>query len=783
MNYLEKMDHFWREPHLVKEKNVAFQNSFDYSIFNLVYRFLDSSSNGPSFIEVPSKELGSVDFSKNYENFCSAVLTAAVVFALEPKRAQVLPNEEVILGDYYFSSRGKVMKVVDKNRGKEVSAIGQMGSPSYTVPLRTIKLLQEFGYNSENGQTFMDEYLDWLKNSMKIDPVNVFISTYKILIVSHELIERTEISRIIPHCTIKENGSLNYSSPVPPFIYFARDHATPKVKELVQQKFFDAVIMLGDSKISSSDVWSLANNYFKKAIYIGKNSPYALDAYNDLELSRRHYSFSLNEMHQYYGVREQILFEQKTIKNAELDDLIQAFFGKLEKVDPELKFDLSLFKDLTARISESQKDWFLDFFDQKIITEGNYELDYSELKEKFQDILEFLERKGNASKIEAFKEINHQAGRKTEVIAVVLNKFEIENLAAQLEISESKILTVKNFGRKLRARDTGILESGRNKIFIFFSLPYVYDGSIIHVLDRFNVTGRRVFLTFSKKDPRFSKIFDGRNSFNRSKLQNPVREEISRIPFDGQGIFDEIDQRVALSSISDLMSDEYANFSFRRRTQQRQYYNVQIQGYDGNFYLAGKVVDADEVELVDLSEINVRDRIIFYRHHSDSFDKIWEMMYPGFSEDIQKYSEIMKEIIKTILSYYKNKVDKLYQKLQSLGLKTSKNSIKRLANDDDNTLFPRLDTLWVLKSFCEQTEDFKNHLFVKEFQMILKAKKGVELKKKLGNRLSNSLLDKYCGFEIEDFELDKLFKENPDLLASSLASSIILGEIKNIKKI
>jgi hypothetical protein len=785
MTYLVKMQETWQVSSLVQEKGVSFDNPFDYAIFNLVYRFLNSFSDGPSFIEVPSKELGSENFSKNYENFCSAVLTAAVEFALEPSRVEeILPKEEINLDDYYLNPRGKVMLMVAQNRARDVSTIGTRDNSIVSVRpnFKSVKLLKEYGYNGLNGQRTVKKYIDWLKSSGKIDSEAIFTSKYKILIVSHAEIEASTLSKVIPYCSIKEDGSLNYSSPIPPFIYFARDHSTPKVHELVQKKLFDAIIMLGDKKISSSDVWSFANNYFKKAIYIGKNSPYVLDAYVDSELSRRHYSFALSEMHQYYGLKHKIQFDQRTFANDELDNLIGGFFEKLNQVDANLRFDLSLFKDLTAKISDPQKEWFLDYFDQKIITEGDYEIDYSELKEKFQDILDFLEKEGNTEKLSAFNETRNQAGKKEEVFAVVHNKFEIENLSDQLQIPESSILPLKNFGRKLRAKKNNILESRKEKIFVFLSLPYGYEGSILQALDSFNVIGERVFLTSTTKNPRITKLINARNLSNKLKMQNPVREEITGIPFEDDGIFEEIDQVGVLTSIDDLELNEYVNFAIKPKTYQRQYYNVQLLGHDESYYIAGKVVDANEIELIDLSEVKGGDSIIFYRHHAPSFETIWELIYPGFSDDILKYSEIMRDIVKRILNYQKNDFDRLFKKLQSLGLKTSFNSIKRLGNDEVTTLFPRLDTLKALKFFCEQTEEFKNHPFVKEFQKILKAKKGVELKKKLGNRLSNSLLDSYCGFEVEDVELSKLFKDNPQLLAASLESCIVLGEVKSIKK-
>lgn len=784
MNYLEQFKKYYEGIVIKSGQSAQFKNSFDIAIYFLVFKFLASDSKGPCYIEVPIKELGAKDHLINYRNFLSSIFQAVAEFSLSKKHRKVLQKEIIREGDFFVDLNGKLKTMIAENRVKVFSEIGTKDNSSIIVRpgYDAIKVLNDFNYNGLNGQRSVTNFFKWIKENKNLFDNQVIGTNYKILILSHLEIEKSEFNKAIPYCTIKDSGELEYSSPIPPIFFLVRDHTNEKAKELVRSKFFNAIIMAGDKKISSLDEWAITNNYFEKIIYIGSQSPYSKDAFTDLELSYRYFTFSTNEIHHYYGIRKHITFEKLFFSNVDLGGFIQDFYIELQNLDPNLRFDLSRFYDLTSKISENQFIWFLDYFDQKIAINGNYEIDYSILKSKYEIVLSYFQSGGNSEKIKAFEALRGEYTKKgLKIIPVVLNKHEVSDLANQLNVDQSKILTLENFGRKLRSSKSNILESSKNLIFIFFSIPKSYSGSLLMALDLYSVPGKRIFLT-TVNDPRINKVLQERNSFNRIRLENPVREEITRVVFQPDGIFEEVDSISLIESIEDLDLNDYINFVPKSKEYKREFYNVQLSNFKEHFELAGKVVDAEEVELIDLSEVKAGDQIIFYQHNSEVFEKIWELKYPGFSEDIQKYSEIMRDLMSNLIIYYDNNFEKLHKDLISSGLKTSMNSIKRLVKDDDDTLFPRLDTLKAIKISCEQIGDFKTHPFIKEFQMILKAKKGVELRKQLGNRLSNCLLDKFCGFEIEDYEMNKLFKDNPEILKLGLEKSITVGEILNIKK-
>lgn len=785
MNYLEQCKKYFERLVIQTEQSLQFDNSFDIAIYFLVFKFLASDSKGPCYIEVPVKELGAKNHLLNYRNFLSSIFHAVSEFTLSGLHSKILQKEKIEVGDFFIDSNGNLKTMIAENQVKVFSEIKTKDNSVYTVKpgYEAIKVLNEFNYNRDNGQRSVNNFINWIKENKKLCDNQVIGTNYKILILSHLEIEKSVFNKAIPYCTIKDNGELEYSSPIPPIFFLARDHTNIKARELVRSKFFNAIIMAGDKKISSLDEWAITNNYFEKIIYIGSKSPYSKDAYFDLELSYRYFTFSTNEIHHYYGIKKNITFERENFSIEGLGNLIQDFYNELKNLDPNLRFDLSRFYDLTSEISETQFHWFLDYFDQKIAINGNYEIDYSLLKKKYESILTYFKMGGNSEKIKAFEALRGKyTTKRSEIIPVVLNKHEVSNLANQLNINQSKILTIENFGRKLRNSKSEILESSKDLIFIFFSIPTAYSNSLINALDLYSVPGKRIFLTTGIYDQRIIKVLQERNNFNRIRLENPVREEITHIVFQPDGIFEEVDSISVIESIEDLELNDYINFVPKSKGYQREFYNVQLSSFKEHFELAGKVVDAEQVELVDLSEVEAGNQIIFYQHNSDVFEKIWELRYPGFSEDIQKYSEIMRDLVSKLIIYYDNNSEKLHKELKSSGLKTSMNSTKRLVKDDDHTLFPRLDTLKAIKISCEEIGEFKTHPFIKEFQMILKAKKGVELRKHLGNRLSNCLLDKFCGFEIEDYELNKLFKDNPEILKLSLEKSIIVGEILNIKK-
>lgn len=341
---------------------IKFENRFEEIVFCLIQNIMQHQPDGSYHIEIPMRELGFEDYAKNYASFCGSIEFSASKHVYELNKENNTLSE--IVNSEYFYDRNRIyirrgeykIPFNDFGNRNEYNTKIPIGNSNYPKLLPPIL----FQYNGQNGLTKINEYFEWVK-LFDHEPVLLNKINRKVLIISHSEIEKSVWYNKIPNCKISNEYNEVYSSPIEPLIYLAREECI-KITELVENRNFETIIFIGDSKFYEGGIWSERHNYFKKKIYLGFQKP---------QTSKTFYSFSPTEIQSYYNSaisNENYKFEKAVDNNftTELSNFIEVLKTIKEK-GGSFKFSILPLLNRTAPISPEIKEQLIEWFDNRIL--------------------------------------------------------------------------------------------------------------------------------------------------------------------------------------------------------------------------------------------------------------------------------------------------------------------------------------------------------------------------------------------------------------------------------
>jgi len=629
--------------------------------------------------------------------------------------------------------------------------------------------LSDFSYNQQSGRKAIVNYKEWVKEFSNSPRILNGINK-KVLIISHSEIEKSDWAKMIPHCKIDENGNLNYSSPIEPLFYLANDQSDQLLK-MVENETFDSVIFLGDSKFRTDRNWSVRSGKIKKIIYVGYHEPEGIMEY---------YTFSPNEIFDFYGVpAESILLKKEDIEfSQEFNDAIFSFIENVKEIQTkgiDFKFSLQELINRTVPIDEFSKEKMEESFEDYISNSFSFsQEDYLELLlSSYSGILDALS-KGVSQKISLIKRIIRETSDKKmdSLYFIVSQKDEIDYLNTSFGIKKEQIIPFRRFNRKLKS----IINSKKHKNnkknkFVFLAYDNKYND-LIKFMDNYTLLGERIFV--GKVDNRLNSIKKERDKYFIELLSKECREEINGIKFEIPSIKEEevTDSR----TLEDFEFDSDYEFILQRDIKVE---NYQISLENGSIItLNGNVIIEDEIE--DVGDLKVGDEFVYYRNEQILFDKVWHLYQPELANQIDNYSQIWKNTLIDLRGYFKNE-KQLLEELKLFKWKTELPTLRAYLRENCQTQFPRYSSLSSIKKLCESLEEFREDPFVLNYENIRRAQKALSLKVKLGRVVCKSLYESNLGIVSNEDIVKKIIEA--DLFEELREKCLCSGKVLTIKKI
>jgi len=769
MTYTENISNFFK-----KNSRVSFKNDLETSVFYLVDRLLNIEAGNNYFIKVPMKELGPENYAENYSEFCGAIAFAAGVNVYDFNNNNSKP--ELKNGDFICNKKKQILikrpdncalKPSNLNQGIIEDEIVEISRPeNYSRILNS----EKFKYNSLNGQTLIDSYLEWVKIFNEAPRILNDIKR-KILIISQAEIDKSVFTKAIPHCRIDENGNLNYSSPIEPLIYLARDE-NDTIKNLVQNKTFDTVIFIGDSKFKTIGIWSLRHKYFNNRIYIG----FQPKDENSIEF----YCYAPNEIFNFYGVQDEAIQLNKDDIHFS-DELTGAIDGFVEKVKEiqenggNFRFSLLGLINRTAPIASELKEKMEDWFDDYLINNlsNAQEGDFDQLADAYIGILKALEL-GNRNKIDKIADLVSQTKEKNKetLFFIASQKDEIDFLCRNFKIKKENIIMLRTFSSMLRSilNAKNFKNNKRNK-FIFLAYDNTYHD-LLKMMDAFTLLGERRFI--GKKDKRFNAILKDRNKYFDELLAKENRETITGIKYELE-IAHLVTAHEGASTLDDFEYDDEYEFIIQRDSKVENY-QITLEG--GNtITLNGSVFIEDAIE--DVADLKVGDEFMYYQNDQQLFEEAWRSYEPELAIKIEEYSQIWKKTLEKLKIHFNNEIE-LLAKLKEYKWKTELTTLRAYLRESSQTQFPRSGSLTAIKKLCDSIEEFHNDAYLQNYDGIRKAQKALSMKIKLGRIICKALYDNKIGKESQEPIIKKL--KETDLFEQLRINCLRSGVVLAIKK-
>lgn len=779
MDYFDNVNEFFEKgtkgyflDPLKKVNLFSFLNGLENSIFYLVSKILEEDDilvdKKSKFIKVPMRELGAEKYSENYASFCGAIAQAAGLNVYN--RNKVLGKKIInVQGDLTYINK-TICKIINENIARPYN-FGyrnyDVGNAEYQLNDAKPKLLtaNDFSYTKTSGK-LIENYFSWVKEFN--DKPSIFNSLEnKVLIISHSEIDDSKPIKFIPHCRIDDNGEKHYSSPVEPLIYLARDISDGLI-ELVKAKFFDTVIFVGDNKFRTGGIWSNYNDYFKKSIYIG---------FRKQEGTFDYYSFSPPEIYRFYGINpNDIIFEhvEFTFKN-ELLDAFKKFIEKVNEINENggnFKFSLYSLLNRTAPINDVLKEKMLEWFEQYLIDNLNYDndLDYENLTELFANILVQL-KDGNEAKIDCVNKIlKGGIYNKNSLFFIVSQKDEIGIFSKILKLNEQQFIVLNSFNRRLKVIvNSNFFKNIYSNQFIFLSYGKSYH-EILRMMDSFSILGKRIFVGGTS----IKTITNEREKFFNELLADKSREKITSINYEVQNI---IIENVSTTSLDDFEYDDENEFIYQRDAKID---NFRIKLENGeSIVLNGTVVK--ELDIVDIEELKIGDEFTYYQSKQELFDETWRIYEPDLAEIIEEFNQIWIQTLKDLKVKYNDNEDKLYEELRKHNWKTEQTTLRNYLREANLTQFPRVGSLKAIKKLCETLEGFREHTYVKKYDGIRKSQKALSRKVKLGRIVVKALFEQKVGNDITEPFIIKL--QESELFNKLVKECLKTEKVAEINKI
>jgi len=759
-------------------------NSFDYINFYLINDFILSEGKHDLFLGIPEDEyrenffesiLYSVSLIKYFQNYCSQEQEAHIY----EKGDLLLSKNEIYVFSHFVGSKifasKKFPNKSEKNAHWEIERL------KYPV------LLKEFRYQPRVSAELLSGYRNFYKSKLKDQNIE-FLTNFKkkTLIISSK--EISNINPYIPFRYLTKSGNQKHSLPIEVMIEICNDFKTAKKHLLDKGQTFDELIIIGDTKYNKDEDFSeilraKSLGLFKNLILIGSYKPTTAHQFLTWDWTNEEVKIANNE--------SVSTFKNKEIEFPELLELTNELVNKIEEYRLNENINLSdakkfcnFYLKLSLPCNEKTTAIIDDYFNrismhfesdeiEKHFHDADiYEPDKIEAIKK--DLLSYFERYGTVLKERNPKlEYIIEKAKENFQNAVIVDKHfasTIETYFAQNGIDRIKVISERKNSDSNHNLEKWIKDETLNTKARSYFIPYAVN--IEQFKSLMNLKGQVVFLSYSNLDSlRFTRINEYFISEAEAKITNKDRAKFSKVTYHRTELTKEHSfDSLFLSAgkdVKEIVEEEKLLEEYRDEIEYK------IVFTDNTSLVAKSSKAVFLIDGTDQLKISIGDAfegatIRFYRNETpEDFERTLKHFdKDGLLNKISKYSKVWKDALQTLKTHFGGE-SVLLRKHTDKKLKIAPVTFSNYFKADNETHFPRLQTLKVIKEICIESA-FGNLPFVTEYNEVLKYRaKDKEIRQSVGRGLSTDLLD-----WVATGEKSENLKSIPDEILNNIKSSV-----------
>lgn len=768
-------------------------NSFDYINFHLINNFILSESNQDLFIGIPEEEfrenffesiLYSVSLIKYFQNYCG-----------QEEQAYTYEKDDLILTKkdiYKFNSfKGNKIYASKKFPNKsEKDAHWEIDRLKYPV------LLKEFRYQPRVSAELLYGYRNFYKSKLRDQNIEFLTRfTNKVLIISSKQI--SSINPYIPFRYWSKSGNQKHSLPIEVMIEICNDFKTAKKLLLDKNEKFNELIIIGDTKYNKDEDFREIINaknlgQIKNLILIGSAKPTTEHQFLTWDWSDEEVKIANNE--------PVVTFRKKEIDFTELTLLTEELFAKIEEYKQSERINLSAclkFCNFYYKLplpSDDKSSAIIDDYFQRV----SFHFDSDEIEKIFHDadiyepdridsikknLLSFFERFGLLLKTKNPKlEFLIANAKENLQSAIIVDKhfaLNFETYFALQRIDKAKIISERKNTSSNHCLEKWIKDDSLNTTARNYYIPYA--ANIEQFKTLLKLRGQITFLSYTNLDSlRFTRINEYFINESESKLSHKDREKFVKVRYrttdpTAEHTFDSLFFTEGKDA-KEIIDEENLLEEYRDEIE----YKII---FTDNTPLVSKsskavfLIDGNEKMKITIGDVYEGATIRFYRNetHEDFERTLKHFDKDGLLNRISKHSQLWKDALQTLRNHFGSEAI-LLRKLRDKKLRIAEITFSNYFKPDNETHFPRLETLKKIKEVCIENV-FHNLPFVTEFNEVLKYRaKNKEVRQSAGRLLSNDLLD-----WVATGEKSENLKSIPEDILNNIKSSVQQKTIKTKK--
>ncbi len=768
-------------------------NSFDYINFYLINDFILSEGKQDLFIGIPEDEyrenffesiLYSVSMIKYFQNYCSQ---EEQVYNYEKNDLLLSKND---IYRFYSFKGNKILASKKFPHKSEKDAHWEIDRLKYPV------LLKEFKYQPRVSAELLYGYRNFYKSKLRDQNIE-FLTRFnrKVLIISSKQI--SSINPYIPFRYWSKSGNTKHILPIEVMIEICNDFKTAKKLLLDKNEKFDELIIIGDTKYNKDEDFREIINaknlgQIKNLILIGSSKPTTAHQFLTWDWSNEEVKIANNE--------PIVTFRKKEIDFSELTALTEELLAKIEEYKQTERINLSsclkfcnFYFKLPLPLGDKSSAIIDDYF-QRI----SFHFESDEIEKIFHDadiyepdriesikkgILSFFERFGLLLKSKNPKlEYLISKAKENPQTAIIIDKHFALNLRthfAQQRIEKVNIISERKNTDGNLYLEKWIKDDSLNTTAKTYFIPYAVNIEQFKTL--LNLKGQINFLSYTNLDSlRFTRINEYFINESENKLSHTDREKFAKIKYQTTDLtaeqkFDSLFFTEG-KDVKEIIEEEKLLEEYRDEIE----YKII---FTDNTPLVAKsskavfLIDGTEKMKITIGDVYVGATIRFYRNetHEDFERTLKHFDKDGLLDRILKHSQSWKDALQTLKSHFGNE-SILLRKLRDKKLRIAEITFSNYFKPDNETYFPRLETLKKIKEVCIENL-FHNLPFVTEFNELLKYRaKNKEVRQSAGRLLSNDLLD-----WVATGEKSENLRSIPEDILNNIKSSVQQKTIRSKK--
>lgn len=798
--YSEIQKHYSDEINL-RETDFEKYSIFDFVNFHLIYHYIldDSSNKNDFFIGISENEYR--------ENFFASIFHSILLIKLYQnffnyeKTFPVLNNGDLIYKKYRREHR--IFRVISTYEGKVFI--------NYNFPKRNELGISDFLFEKENFTKLNPNLVDNKNAAKNVDSYRNFLtSTFnsnfpfitdfknRTLVIAEKSFFKE--NKFLPIRYTNKNGKI--SNDLPFFSYLVEccnDFNSAQNFLLNENKQFDEVIIIGDSKYRNSFEFILQEKYrdkYKNIIVIGTEKPNSENQFLEWWWSNDEVKIANNES----------LIETAKIKlnSSNLYSLFLELKQEIQNIKDESKVNLAFILKYTnfflrmilvnTSLSKGIFQEYLDrlncYFLSETFSEELNNLFYSNdiynpdtIKDYTKRIFNVFAKISNALENENTKwnYIKQKAkGNQAKTFYLIVEKKNYDAVSNQIKnerINNILLISDKRIDNSKLHLDKWLKDEQQNLQNRVAIIPYLNNLELYTKIKL--IKGSCEVLCYENLDEiSFDNVEQSYQNQEKTKLNHKDRLVFFKTHFTHSK---ELKKRELDDVFSfDLNSENFKNNPYETIDLPKEKAIYEIQFSDGTMDKFDSsrgvfLIENDEQIKTTIGELYDNATIRFYQNNSkEEFRKILKIFdTENLLDSFDEYSNSWKQTLKD-LSLKFGGAYKLYN-LIFTSYKINYNTFRLYLDDNSETRFPRMKTLETIREFC-LTNGYTSEFIVNEFEKFkIYSKKDHSIRQQAGKILGNDLLDYVASnkTEISD-SLSKLTKETLEKLTETIQEKTII---------